>query len=153
MTCTKNASSKSKLKSILLASGDLRNLVRTVKNLPPDYAGKINVLLNDNQNFVVLRNIVLLETLGSNSDKRKAADIALHLWYSAFIPQEYAVNMLSLVMSIANIESGVHDVKLGEKARLKADIDSDTRLLCRAVLASHRVYSASDAVKSLTSGR
>ncbi|KIP04172.1 hypothetical protein PHLGIDRAFT_93808 [Phlebiopsis gigantea 11061_1 CR5-6] len=60
--------------------------------------------------------------------------------------------MLSLVISIAT-GSGTHEVKLGEKARLKAEIDSDTQMLCGALAMSSRMYSASDAVESLTSGR
>lgn len=138
---------------VLLASGDLRNVIRTINCLPEDYTGKLNVLLNDKQSFVVLRNIVLLEILGTISDKRKAADIALHLWYSAFIPQEYAAEMLPLVMSIASTEAAIHDFKLGGKARLKTDIDSDMKMLCGAVVMSSRMYSASDAVESLSAGR
>lgn len=45
--------------------------------------------MNDREPIIVLRNILLLLILGTVPDKEKAADLALHIWYSSFIPREY----------------------------------------------------------------
>ena len=95
----------------------MRNLVHTVNGLPDDYAGKLTVLLNDHSIFVVVRNILLLMFLGTIADKRKAVDIALHFWYSAFIPQEYHAELLSIAASILT-NPGTLKASLGNKADL-----------------------------------
>lgn len=131
-----------------LASGDLRNLIMTVNNLPHDYVGQLTVVLNDRERFVVLRNILLLSVLGTIPDKRRAADVALHLWYSAFVPQDYHGDFLSLAAPLA-MGLGPLDTKLGDNARLRADIDHDMRMLCAALGTSSRVYGMSDAANEL----
>ena len=69
----------------LLASGDLRNVIHTVNNLPLNYSGKLTILLDDVQPSVAIRNLVLLLLLGDTSDPAQAAELAVHLWYSAFV--------------------------------------------------------------------
>lgn len=68
-----------------IASGDIRNVVQTVNALPKDYSGHITVLLSDMDRIIVARNLLLLAVLGSVDDNAQAAEIAIHLWYSAFI--------------------------------------------------------------------
>ena len=80
-----------------LASGDLRNVIRTINGLPLDYSGKLTVVMNDLDASVTLRNILLLQILGTVHDKRKAIDIALHFWYSAFMPAEYRTLCMTAV--------------------------------------------------------
>lgn len=76
----------------------MRDIVRTINELPSDYSGKIDILLNDREPLIVLRNILLLLILGKVTDKVKAADIALHMWYSAFVPAEYDIATLSILV-------------------------------------------------------
>lgn len=123
-------------------------MIRTVNKLPKDYTGKLTVLLNDRENFIVLRNILLLNTLATISDKRKAADIALHLWYSAFIPQEYYTELLSPSLPLA-MGSGSLDIKFGEDATLEANIGQDIRMLCAKLAISSRVYGMGIATNEL----
>ncbi|KAF9024746.1 hypothetical protein BDZ89DRAFT_1092798 [Hymenopellis radicata] len=50
-------------KICLAASGDIRNLIQTVNNLPKDYRGKCDVLMNDIDPVVVNRNLLILFAL------------------------------------------------------------------------------------------
>jgi hypothetical protein len=106
---------------VFAGSGDLRNIVRTVNELPEDYSGEINVLLNDQEPIVVIRNIVLLLILGKVPDKIMAAEYALHAWYSAFIPPEYEaglVDALEPFLKGTTIEGEKTKVKLTFTASL-----------------------------------
>ncbi|CCL98318.1 uncharacterized protein FIBRA_00312 [Fibroporia radiculosa] len=80
-----------------IASGDMRDVVRTVNELPLEYTGELTILINDRNHIVLSRNLALLLLLGTLEDKRRAADIAAHFWYSAFVPELYHTQ-LQLVM-------------------------------------------------------
>ncbi|KAG7443862.1 uncharacterized protein BT62DRAFT_934454 [Guyanagaster necrorhizus] len=77
-----------------VASGDLRNVVRTVNKLPEDYSGSIKIVLNDHNPMVVCRNLMILSILGIIADVEEAAEHALHLWYSVFQPLSYETRIL-----------------------------------------------------------
>jgi len=81
------------------ASGDLRHVVQTINALPHDYSGHLQVLINDGCLPVVARNIAILLILGTVSDEKMAADIALHFWYSVFLPAEYGMHIMAIVTS------------------------------------------------------
>jgi hypothetical protein len=49
-----------------LASGDLRNLIRTINSLPSDYTGYCDVLLNDTNPILANRNLIILFVLLSS---------------------------------------------------------------------------------------
>ncbi len=51
-----------------IASGDLRNMVRTINKLPGDYNGTIKIVLNDFNPIVVCRNLMILSILGIVED-------------------------------------------------------------------------------------
>ncbi|KAJ6568386.1 hypothetical protein DFH09DRAFT_918084 [Mycena vulgaris] len=77
------------LKLCFAASGDLRNLIRTVNNLPSDYAGYCDILLNDTNPVLVNRNLVILFVLlSSGPSLEEAAEFSTHLMYSAALPKE-----------------------------------------------------------------
>ncbi|KIY74191.1 hypothetical protein CYLTODRAFT_448385 [Cylindrobasidium torrendii FP15055 ss-10] len=72
------------------ASGDLRSVIKTINSLPGEYNGKLTILMNDKDPLVLVRIMVLLTLLSKPADlARNACDVALHLWYSAFIPAGY----------------------------------------------------------------
>ncbi|KAK0466665.1 hypothetical protein IW261DRAFT_1346445 [Armillaria novae-zelandiae] len=77
-----------------VASGDLRNMVRTINELPGDYSGTIKIVLNDFNPIVVCRNLMTLSILGIIEDVEEAAEHALHLWYSIFQPLSYETRVL-----------------------------------------------------------
>ncbi|PBK65733.1 hypothetical protein ARMSODRAFT_1022167 [Armillaria solidipes] len=72
-----------------IASGDLRNVVRTVNELPENYTGTLKIVLNDKNCRIVCRNFVILTILGIVEDVEEAAEQALHFWYSVFQPLSY----------------------------------------------------------------
>ncbi|KAF8211095.1 hypothetical protein K438DRAFT_1752810 [Mycena galopus ATCC 62051] len=73
------------------SSGDLRNLIRTVNSLPWDYTGYCDILLNDTNPVLVNRNLVILFVLlSSGPSLEEAAELAVHLMYSAALPQASA---------------------------------------------------------------
>lgn len=71
---------------LFAASGDLRNIVKTIAGLPEGYAGKCFVVVNDLNTAITARNTMLLLTT-LRFEPEVAAPIMLHLWYSAILPQ------------------------------------------------------------------
>ncbi|KAF8800836.1 hypothetical protein BYT27DRAFT_7245483 [Phlegmacium glaucopus] len=92
-----------------VASGDLRHVVHTINALPSNFMGNLDILVNDVTLPVICRNIVLLIILGTIPDEKNAADVALHFWYSAFIPMEYSQQLMSVLTSFMQHKSESHD--------------------------------------------
>lgn len=67
------------------ASGDPRNVVKTIASLPHSYIGKPSVVINDIDFDIVARNVVMLLLTLTTADDQAAAETVLHVWYSAFI--------------------------------------------------------------------
>lgn len=99
------------------ASGDLRHMIYTVNSLPKDYSGDLTFLINDADPHIVLRNTILLQTLGCIEDKAKAVDIALHTWYSAFLPEDYYAQISKLAITLKDHKQSF---QLGPNATLDA---------------------------------
>ncbi|KAK2803070.1 hypothetical protein FQN50_007151 [Emmonsiellopsis sp. PD_5] len=74
------------LSILLAATGDLRNLVETIVNLPDSYNGRISFDINDQNGTVVTRNLIIL-LAAFNLPPEVASTVMLHLWYSAFLPE------------------------------------------------------------------
>jgi hypothetical protein len=62
-------------------------VVKTVVELPPSYNGTCEIVLNDKDDYLVSRNAILL-LVAFVFDPKEAAEIMIHLWYSALIPKE-----------------------------------------------------------------
>lgn len=131
------------MKLLCAASGDLRNLVRTINSIPRDYSGTITVVLNDRDPFVTLRNILIMRILGTVTDKSRAVDMALHLWYSAFLPNSYYAEILGVATSVM-LGSRQCDVQLSANSSLSADIDASLQYLCARLCSSSENYGAAD---------
>lgn len=67
------------------ASGDLRNVVKTIACIPTSYSNKVCVTLNDRDLDIVARNVILLLIALTCEDTAQAVDCMLHVWYSALI--------------------------------------------------------------------
>lgn len=66
------------------ASGDIRNIVKSLRGLPATYLGHCEVVVNDKDPDIVARNaILLLSALHFSPDV--ATPIMLHVWYSALV--------------------------------------------------------------------
>ncbi|SJL18005.1 uncharacterized protein ARMOST_21576 [Armillaria ostoyae] len=80
-----------------IACGDLRNVVRTINGLPEDYSGMIKIVLNDMNPMAACRNLIILSILGIIDDVEEAAEHALHLWYSIFLPVSFQTRVSPLL--------------------------------------------------------
>ncbi|KAL6308530.1 hypothetical protein BKA93DRAFT_762976 [Sparassis latifolia] len=129
-----------------VASGDLRHVMRTVNELPSDYSGHLTILLNDRDPHIVLRNIVLLLLLGNISDEVMAADIALHFWYSVFMPSEYLQCMSAVVTQcVEQLTEGPFCIPLGPQSTLSGIVHPGViRLLASIISASISVGEVQD---------
>ena len=67
------------------ASGDVRNLVQTIAQLPRSYSQPVEATLNDRDLDVVARNAIMLMVALVTDDIDTAIDCILHVWYSALI--------------------------------------------------------------------
>jgi len=67
------------------ASGDIRNILATVNGLSSSFKGRCNIVINDREMYVVIRNLLLLWVF-SVFPPTEAAEMGLHLWYSAKLP-------------------------------------------------------------------
>ncbi|KAK4039008.1 hypothetical protein C8A01DRAFT_47462 [Parachaetomium inaequale] len=76
---------KGLLRLLFAASGDLRNVAKTIAQIPSSYSGSLEVTMNDKDLDVVARNAIMLlvALLVDNIDE--AVDCILHVWYSALI--------------------------------------------------------------------
>jgi hypothetical protein len=103
------------------ASGDLRNAVLAVNALPEDYSGELTIVLNDHAPHVVNRNLLLLSILGTSDDTSFGVDVALHMWYSAFVPEAYhllAIKHIHDLLSRRETGDGAFSLNLGKTSNL-----------------------------------
>ncbi|OAG01059.1 uncharacterized protein CC84DRAFT_1101145, partial [Paraphaeosphaeria sporulosa] len=70
---------------LFAASGDLRNVVKTIISLPEKCLGSCKAVINDRNTTVVIRNALLL-LVAFQFEPEVATPIMLHLWYSAMLP-------------------------------------------------------------------
>ncbi|KDQ11253.1 hypothetical protein BOTBODRAFT_57569 [Botryobasidium botryosum FD-172 SS1] len=129
-----------------IASGDIRHVVRTINNLPSNYSGELNILLNDREPIIFIRNILLLRLLGMIPDHAQAAEIALHYWYSASVPPEFETKMAETMQGWTK---GV--CKLGSQATLSSKIDTSVKFMAMGILNAQ--YTIGDAYKSMNGAR
>jgi len=66
----------------LLASGDIRNIVKTLASLPENFHGKCNFVVNDKDFDVVSRNVMLLLTSLHYEPSRSHSDVDPHVVFS-----------------------------------------------------------------------
>ncbi|KAI9714053.1 MAG: hypothetical protein M1812_006500 [Candelaria pacifica] len=64
------------------ASGDLRNIIKSIIGIPNGYNGKCVCIVNDKDQIVMARNVVMLLT-SMVFPPVIAAELILHIWYSA----------------------------------------------------------------------
>ncbi|RWA06465.1 hypothetical protein EKO27_g8646 [Xylaria grammica] len=72
---------------LFAASGDLRNVVLSVANLPQSYKSPLNIVINDYEIDIVARNLIFLLIVLVEEDPSIAAEAMLHVWYSALVTE------------------------------------------------------------------
>lgn len=117
--------------TLSVASGDLRHALRTFNGLPSSYSGHLHILLNDFNPFIFCRNIVLLLILGNVSDETIAADMALHFWYSAFIPVEYRLQLSAILLPFLQsfLQQDQPTTILGSRSKLSTTFSKDVAMI------------------------
>lgn len=87
----------------ITASGDIRNVVKSLTGLPATYSGHCEVIVNDRDFDIVARNAMLLLT-ALNFSPVVATPIMVHIWYSALIParmiRSLRDNILPLIQEV-----------------------------------------------------
>ncbi|RAK96064.1 DUF4470 domain-containing protein [Aspergillus ibericus CBS 121593] len=73
------------LRILFAASGDLRNLVKTIAQLLSSYNHFLEITLHDLDFDVVARNVILPLLSMTAEEADEAVDNIIHLWYSAFM--------------------------------------------------------------------
>ncbi|KAK2757688.1 hypothetical protein FQN54_004657 [Arachnomyces sp. PD_36] len=73
------------LRLLFAASGDLRNVIKTVAGLPSTYNHPLDITINDRDPDIVVRNVILLLIAFTVENVDKAVDCILHVWYSALV--------------------------------------------------------------------
>ncbi|KAK4963528.1 hypothetical protein LTR10_001157 [Elasticomyces elasticus] len=104
---------------LFAASGDLRNVIKTINSLPITYNQPVSVAINDQDFDIVARNLLLLLAASAFPDKGFAVDWMLHMWYSSMLrPQDMVI--LSSWRSL--IENTLRGITANEKAELRGKI-------------------------------
>lgn len=80
----------------MTASGDPRNLVKTIVCLPEEYKGHVHIDVNDRDETVVSRNLLIL-LVAFHLPPEEASLIILHLWYSAFLSGDLVESIQSKI--------------------------------------------------------
>ncbi|KAH9206685.1 hypothetical protein DL95DRAFT_486583 [Leptodontidium sp. 2 PMI_412] len=87
------------LRLLFAASGDVRNVVKSLAGLTLSYSGQCEVVINDRDFDIVARNvIILLSSLYFDPDE--ATSIMLHIWYSALIPKQMLCSLQDKVLPL-----------------------------------------------------
>ncbi|KAK7518256.1 uncharacterized protein IWZ02DRAFT_380899 [Phyllosticta citriasiana] len=71
---------------LFAASGDPRNVIKSIAGIPANFSQSITALVNDKDFDVVARNVILLLIALYVEPAPAAAAAMLHTWYSALIP-------------------------------------------------------------------
>ncbi|KAK6218393.1 hypothetical protein QIS74_06273 [Colletotrichum tabaci] len=74
-----------KLRLLFAASGDLRNVIKTIAQLTESYTQTVEVTMNDRDLDIVTRNAILLLIALAVEDFDASADCIIHVWYSTFL--------------------------------------------------------------------
>jgi hypothetical protein len=81
--------------------------------------------------LVACRNMIVLLILGTITDEVLAADMALHFWYSAFLPIEYRLKISAKIRECIEElnESQSRSISFGSKSKMFVGIPRDVVLV------------------------
>ncbi|KAH7204657.1 hypothetical protein DER44DRAFT_666985 [Fusarium oxysporum] len=77
------------LRLLFAASGDSRNAIKTIGQLPSSYQQPIDIVMNDRDIDIVARNAIMLLIALTVDDQDEAVDCMIHIWYSASIRKSH----------------------------------------------------------------
>ncbi|KAL5347467.1 hypothetical protein ACLOAV_007779 [Pseudogymnoascus australis] len=76
---------RGQLNLLFAASGDFRNVAKTIAMLPSSYNQPIGITMNDLDPDIVARNVIMLLIALTVDNSDEAVDCIIHIWYSALI--------------------------------------------------------------------
>ncbi|KAK0861635.1 hypothetical protein LTR87_016882 [Friedmanniomyces endolithicus] len=76
--------------NLYAASGDMRNVLETIRSVPQTYGKTVSVHINDKDFDIVARNLIITLAAFVAPDHAQAVDCMLHIWYSAMITPAHA---------------------------------------------------------------
>ncbi|KAH7298682.1 hypothetical protein KP509_25G054200 [Ceratopteris richardii] len=93
------------------ASGDLRNVIETVCQLPEKFLGQVTIYINDYNPIIMARNFLMLKLLQTYGFD--ALDLVITLWYSAAmtLPQSIVVDGM-VIHAIKHIVGSSEDSEI-----------------------------------------
>ncbi|THV03786.1 hypothetical protein K435DRAFT_962274 [Dendrothele bispora CBS 962.96] len=106
------------------------NIIRTVNELPENYHGSLNLIINDYDPMVVCRNLLILAILGSIPDVDDATEHALHVWYSVFLPETWMTKVLPVLHGLDLLQTDPRKrprtLSFGPHSKLNISVSPDT---------------------------
>ena len=102
-----------------VASGDLRNVAKTIAQIPSSYNQPVGITLNDRDLDIVARNAIMLLIALVVENINEAVDCIIHVWYSTLI-RKSDLNILQqrvrpLIESVCEkIKNKVPECRLGK---------------------------------------
>ncbi|KAK3901827.1 hypothetical protein C8A05DRAFT_16048 [Staphylotrichum tortipilum] len=76
---------KEPLRLLFAASGDLRNVLTTIAELPSSYSHPVEITMNDKDFDIVACNVIMLLIALVVDNTDVAVDCIIHIWYSSLI--------------------------------------------------------------------
>ncbi|KAI0892990.1 hypothetical protein F4806DRAFT_499515 [Annulohypoxylon nitens] len=90
---------------LITESKEARDFILSVVNLPETFRGPLNVVLNELNHVVAIRNVILLLIFCVEEDPVKAAEYALHTWYSLLLTD----SCYKLLKKVKSVLQGLYD--------------------------------------------
>lgn len=102
-----------------VASGDPRNVMKTIASIPWDFRGRLTASINDVDFDIVARNAIILLIAFTVDDVDQAVDCIIHVWYSAFLTPHHVDILRSTVRPLVDdvcvkVAGKAFDVTLGK---------------------------------------
>ncbi|KAF2704138.1 hypothetical protein K504DRAFT_442126 [Pleomassaria siparia CBS 279.74] len=107
------------LNLLFAASGDIRNVVKTVAGLPEAYKGQCTVVMNDMNFAIVARNAIIL-LVALKLEAHVAVPMIIHLWYSVLLPASMLEVLQDTILPL------VDDVCTKIKGKVSGELQSKT---------------------------
>ena len=89
------------------------------------------MLLNDHNPAIVTRNLILLVILALVADSSVAAELALHFWYSAWLPEEYLEQIFATQAVMAEcfaLEDSALNIAFGAQSTIMGKFERGTMM-------------------------
>lgn len=86
---------------LVLASGDLRNVIKSILGLPDGFEKRCEVFINDKDGDIVARNAILLLT-ALCLDYDTSVEAMIHIWYSVLMPWDTLHSVREAILPLIN---------------------------------------------------